>query len=346
VRAVVYQDVGKVGVEEVPDPDVLEPTDAVVRVTTTSICGSDLHLYHGKAPLEPGDGIGHEAVGVVEATGWAVERFSPGDRVVVSFTVSCGRCWFCRAGQTQLCEDFAYFGYGIFGGSLGGAQAELLRVPIADVNLLQVPDDVQDERAMFVGDALTTGVYASGLGDVGERDTVAVVGAGPVGFFCIQAAIAAGANEVVAVELDPARRALAEGAGAVPIDPSARNTQTAVAERTDGRGADVVIEAVGSVPAFERALDVARRGGRVVVMGVFTSEVVPAQFGVWWIRALQIRLAGTTPVHTYWEQAMEHVRTGRIDPLPIVSHRMSLDEAPKAYELFDSKQATKILLTP
>ena len=346
MRAVVYRDVGKVAVAEVPDPQLVEPTDAIVRVTTTSICGSDLHLYHGKAPLEPGDGIGHEAVGVVQTVGPAVERFSAGDPVVVSFTVACGRCWFCTAGQTQLCEDFGYFGYGIFGGGLGGAQAELLRVPLADNNLLHVPEDVDDERAMFVGDALTTGVYASGLAEIREADTVAVVGAGPVGFFCIQAARAAGAGDVLAIELDPVRLQLAERAGAVPIDPRARNAQTAVAERTDGRGADVAIEAVGSVPAFERALDVARRGGRVVVMGVFTSEVVPAQFGVWWIRALQIRLAGTTPIHPYWERAMADVRAGRIDPLPIVSHRMSLEEAPEAYELFDTKRATKILLMP
>jgi 2-desacetyl-2-hydroxyethyl bacteriochlorophyllide A dehydrogenase len=346
VRAVVYRGVGRVEVGEVPDPELVEPTDAIVHVSTTSICGSDLHLYHGKAPLDPGDGIGHEAVGVVEAVGPAVERFSPGDRVVVSFTVACGACWFCRAGQTQLCEDFAYFGYGIFGGSLGGAQAELLRVPIADNNLLHVPEEVDDERALFVGDTLTTGVYAAGLAGIAEGHTVAVVGAGPVGFFSAQAALAAGADQVLAIELDPARLELAERAGAVPIDPSRRNAQTAVSELTDGRGADVVIEAVGTVPAFERALDVARRGGVVAVMGVFTSEIVPAQFGVWWIRAIQIRLAGTTPIHSYWERAMEEVRAGRLDPLPIVSHRMPLEDAAQAYELFDSKRATKILLTP
>jgi alcohol dehydrogenase len=346
VRAVVYRGVGKVEVGEVPDPELLEPTDAIVRVTRTSICGSDLHLYHGKAPLEPGDGIGHEAVGVVESVGSAVERFASGERVVVSFTVACGSCWFCRAGQTQLCDDFAYFGYGIFGGSLGGAQAELLRVPLADVNLLHVPDDVDDERALFVGDTLTTGVYAAGLAGIEAGHTVAVVGAGPVGFFSAQAALAAGADQVLVIELDLARLELAERAGAIPIDPAARNAQTAVSERTDGRGADVVIEAVGTVPAFERALDLARRGGTVVVMGVFTSEIVPAQFGVWWIRAIQIRLAGTTPIHSYWERTMGEVQAGRLDPMPIVSHRMPLEDAPHAYELFDSKQATKILLTP
>ncbi|HEY7660035.1 MAG TPA: alcohol dehydrogenase catalytic domain-containing protein, partial [Actinomycetota bacterium] len=315
-------------------------------VHTTSICGSDLHLYHGKAPLEPGDTIGHEAVGTVEAVGAGVERFAPGDRVVVAFNVACGACWFCVRGQTQLCDDYGFFGYGLFGGSLGGAQAQRLRVPHADTNLLRVPDDVDDERAMFVGDGLTTGVYAAGIADIAADDVVAVVGAGPIGFFCAQAAIAAGAREVLALDLVPERLDLAERIGAVPIDVSARNAETAVHESTDGRGADVVIEAVGTVPAFDRALDVVRRGGTVVVLGVFTSEVVSAQMGVWWVRALRIRFAGTTPTQAWWERAMAEVRAGRIDPLPIVSHRLPLEEAALGYRLFDEKRASKVLLTP
>ena len=345
MRAVVYRDVSKVEVADVPNPTLVEPGDAIVRVTRTAICGSDLHLYHGKAPLEPGDTIGHEAVGVVEAVGPAVRSFTPGERVVVSFTIACGACWFCRNGQTQLCDDFAYLGYGLFGGSLGGAQAELLRVPEADVNLLHVPDGVDDERAMFVGDTLTTGVYAAGLAGIRRSDTVAVVGAGPVGFFCAQAATA-DAAQVLALEIDPARLAASEAIGAIPIDVSRRNAQTAVDELTEGRGADVVIEAVGTLPAFEDALDIVRRGGTVVVAGVFTSEVVPAQLGVWWIRAIQIRFAGTTPIHAWWGRAMAEVEAGRLDPLPIVSHRLPLEEAAHGYELFDSKRATKVLLEP
>ena len=345
MRAVVYRGVGEVEVADVPDPEIVEPGDAIVRVGLTAICGSDLHLFHGKAPLEPGDTIGHEAVGVIEQVGSAVTRFAPGDRVVVSFTVADGSCWFCRAGQTQLCEDFKYFGYGLFGGSLGGAQAELLRVPIADVNLLAVPDGLEDERALFVGDALTTGVYAAGLAEISPGDTVAVVGAGPVGFLCAQAA-RLDTDTVLAIDLDPARLAIAERTGTIPIDASARNAQTAVFEQTDGRGADVVIEAVGTPAALERSLDVVRRGGTVVVMGVYTSELVQAQVGVWWIRALQLRFAGTTPIHAWWERAMTQVVAGRLDPAPIVSHRLSLEEAPKGYELFDTKQASKVLLKP
>jgi threonine dehydrogenase-like Zn-dependent dehydrogenase len=345
MRAVVYRGIERVEVAEVPDPVMLEPSDAIVRVGLTAICGSDLHLYHGKAPLEPGDTIGHEAIGVVDAVGSSVKRFAPGDRVVVSFDIACGDCWFCRKGQTQLCEDFGFLGYGVFGGSLGGAQAELLRVPVADVNLLAVPDGLEDDRALFVGDALTTGVYAAGLAEINDGDIVAVVGAGPVGFFCAQAALPSAAS-VLALDLDPSRLSIAERIGAIPVDVSARNAQTAVDEHTQGRGADVVIEAVGTPAAFERSVDIVRRGGTVVVMGVYTSEVVQAQIGVWWVRALQIRFAGTTPVHAWWERAMAEVQAGRLDPLPIVSHRLPLGEAAHGYELFDTKQATKVLLEP
>jgi threonine dehydrogenase-like Zn-dependent dehydrogenase len=345
MRAVVYRGIERVEVAEVSDPVLVEPSDAIVRVGLTAICGSDLHLYHGKAPLEPGDTIGHEAIGVVDAVGSSVKRFAPGDRVVVSFDIACGDCWFCRKGQTQLCEDFGFLGYGVFGGSLGGAQAELLRVPVADVNLLAVPDGLEDDRALFVGDALTTGVYAAGLAEISDGDIVAVVGAGPVGFFCAQAALPSAAS-VLALDLDPSRLSIAERIGAIPVDVSARNAQTAVDEHTQGRGADVVIEAVGTPAAFERSVDIVRRGGAVVVMGVYTSEVVQAQIGVWWVRALQIRFAGTTPVHAWWERAMAEVQAGRLDPLPIVSHRLPLGEAAHGYELFDTKQATKVLLEP
>ncbi|OFW78677.1 MAG: hypothetical protein A2Z48_06350 [Actinobacteria bacterium RBG_19FT_COMBO_70_19] len=346
MRAVVYEDVGKVEVADVPDPVVLEPDDAVIRVTVSAICGSDLHFFHGKAPLDPGEGIGHEAVGVVEAVGPSVERFRPGDRVVVAFVIACGSCWFCKAGQTQLCEDFRNLGAGIFGGDLGGAQAELLRVPHADTNLLRVPENVDDERALFLGDVLTTGVYGAEVGAVGPGDTVAVVGAGPVGFFAIQAALARGAGRVLALDLLPDRLALAERAGAEPVDVTALHAQMAVAERTGDRGADVVIEAVGHPAAFETAIDVVRRGGRVAVVGMYTSETIEVPLGIWWTRALDVRFAGVCPVHALWERALEEVMAGRIDPLPVISHRLPLEDAALGYELFDSRRATKVLLRP
>jgi alcohol dehydrogenase len=346
VRAVTFRSRGVVAVAEVPDPQIEAEDDAIVRVTTSAICGSDLHFLHGKAPLEPGDVMGHEAVGVVEAVGDRVQRFAVGDRVVVAFVIACGGCWFCRNGQTALCDDFRNLGAGIFGGSLPGAQAERLRVPAADVNLLAIPDSVDDERAVFVGDVLTTAVHAAEVAEVRPGETVAVVGAGPVGSLAVHALWGHDPGEVLAIDLDGGRLSLAERYGAVPIDASARNAQTAVFERTEGRGADVVLDAVGSATAFERALDVVRRGGRVVVVGLYASETVPVQLGVWWTRALDLRFTGICPVHPVWERTMAEVEAGRLDPSPVVSHRMPLEDAPTAYDVFDRRLATKVLLTP
>jgi threonine dehydrogenase-like Zn-dependent dehydrogenase len=346
MRAVVYREPGRVEVADVPEPELEDPRDAIVRVTRSAICGSDLHFFHGKAPLEPGDVIGHEAVGVVDRVGSGVSSVTPGQRVVVAFNIACGECWFCRHEQTALCEDFRNLGGGIFGGGLAGTQAELVRVPNADVNLLAVPAPVEDEAALFVGDVLTTGLYAAGIAGIRSGDTVAVVGAGPVGYFAIQSAGLHEPAAVVAIDLEPARLALAEKVGAIPLSPSEQNPQTALFERTDGRGADVVIEAVGRLDAFETALRVVRRGGTVVVVGMYTSETYPAQLGVWWARTLDLRFAGICPVHVWWRRAMEEVEAGRIDPMPLISHRLLLQDAALGYELFESRRATKVLLVP
>lgn len=346
MKAVVYEDVGKVTVREVPDPVIEDPHDAIVRITTAAICGSDLHFYHGKAPLVAGEPIGHEGVGVVEQVGPDVERFAPGERVVLAFDIVCGHCWFCRHGQTALCEDFRNLGAGAFGGGLGGAQAELVRVPYADANLLAVPEGMEDERAIFVGDNLTTGYYGTAIARIRPEDTVAVVGVGPVGFFSVQAARLHGAARVLAFDMEPDRLALAQRFGAIPVNVRERNPQMAAAEHTEGRGADVVIEAVGHPSAFETAVDVVRRGGTVAVVGMFTTELLEIPIGVYWTRALHLVFAGICPVHAWWEKAMAAVRDGGIDPLPIISHRLPLDEAAKGYELFDSRQATKVILKP
>ncbi len=341
-----YRDVGRVAVEDVAEPVIEDQHDAIVRVTTSAICGSDLHFVYGKAPLSAGETVGHEAVGVVEAVGSGVQRFEPGDRVVLAFDVVCGQCWFCGRGQTSLCEDFRNLGAGTFGGGLGGAQAELVRMPFADWNLLPIPDGMADEEALFVGDILTTGYYGAAIADVGAGDTVAVVGCGPVGFFAAQAARVHGAERVLGLDTEPDRLALAERVGAVPIDVRARNAQMAVSERTGGRGADVVIECVGSAGAFESAVEVVRRGGTVSVVGMYVTETVDVPLGVYWSRMLTIRFSGICPVHAWWERALEAVRSGAIDPLPIISHRMSLDDAAEGYRLFESRQATKVVLRP
>jgi threonine dehydrogenase-like Zn-dependent dehydrogenase len=346
VKAVVYEDVGRVEVQDVPDPEISDPHDAIVRVTTAAICGSDLHFFHGKAPLSPGDTIGHEGVGVVERVGTDVERFAPGDRVVIAFDIVCGHCWFCLHGQTSLCEDFRNLGAGPFGGGLGGTQAELVRVPYADVNLLRIPKDMEDERAIFVGDILTTGYYGAAIAGIQPLDVVAVVGAGPVGFFCLQAALLHGAKEVLVLDMEADRLALAQKMGAIPIDVKARNPQMAVCDMTEGRGADVVIEAVGSPSAFDTSIEIVRRGGAVSVVGMYVIESVQIPLGVYWSRALTIRFAGICPVHAWWDRSMEAVVAGKIDPLPIISHTLPLSDAAQGYELFDSRRATKVLLKP
>jgi threonine dehydrogenase-like Zn-dependent dehydrogenase len=346
VRAVVFEDVGRVGVADVPEPDIDAPGDAIVRVTTTAICGSDLHFFRGKAPIDPGDVLGHEAVGIVESVGDDVGRVRPGDRVVVSFHAACGRCWFCRRGETSLCDTDAILGAGPFGGGLPGAQAERVRIPAADVNLLPIPDAVDDDRAVFVGDVLTTGVYAASLADASAEDTVAVVGMGPVGLCTALALLAGGVTSVFALDVDRSRLELAEAEGAIPIDTTSTNPEMALARASDDRGADVVIDAVGAPPAYEAAIGIVRRGGRVVVVGMYAGEIVELQLGVFWARGLDVRFAGLCPVHTHWGRAMALLGSRRVDPLPIVSHRLSLEDGPKGYELFDRREASKVLLKP
>jgi threonine dehydrogenase-like Zn-dependent dehydrogenase len=346
VRAVVFVDVGNVRVADVPEPVLQLPTDAIIKIERSAICGSDLHFFHGKTPIDAGGVLGHEAAGVVEAVGDGVTRFGRGDRVVVSFHIACGRCWFCLQGQTALCEDHGILGAGPFGGDLPGTQAERVRVPFADVNLLLIPDGVDDERALFVGDVLTTGVYAASLVDPRPDEVVAVIGVGPVGYCAVQALTALGVQHVYAVDIDAGRLAIAAEAGATAVDATHTNPEMALARATGDRGADAVIEVVGTTSAYDTAVSIVRRGGRVVVVGTYAGEVAEVQLGVYWARALEVRFAGLCPVHTYWERAMTLVAEGRVDPLAIVSHRLLLEDAPKGYELFDQRQASKVLLRP
>ncbi|HEX8099539.1 MAG TPA: alcohol dehydrogenase catalytic domain-containing protein [Actinomycetota bacterium] len=346
MKAVVYEDVRQVKVDDVPDATVEDPQDAVVRVSAAGICGSDLHFYSGKAPLMPGETIGHEAVGVVEDVGPEVKGFKAGDRVVIAFDIACGHCWFCQHGQSSLCEEFRNLGAGMFGGGLGGAQAELVRIPYADTNLLRIPEGVEDERALFVGDILTTAYYGAAIAGIEPGDTVAVVGAGPVGFFCAQAAKLHDPKQVLVLDMEPSRLELAEKIGAVPVNVKDRNPQMAVSDMTEGRGADVVIEAVGNVSAYETAFEVVRRGGRICVVGMFVTESIEIPLGIYWTKAIRIQFAGICPVHSWWDGAMKAVQEGKIDPLPIISHTLPLAEAAHGYELFESREATKVVLRP
>jgi threonine dehydrogenase-like Zn-dependent dehydrogenase len=346
MRAVVLAGPGAVGVADVPDPVLREPTDAIVRVTRSAICGSDLHFLHGKTPTSPGEVLGHEAVGVVEETGDAVEAVSVGDRVVVSFAVACGSCWFCSRGATNLCEHAAVFGAGPFGGDLPGTQAELVRVPWADVNLLPVPEGVDDDRAVFVGDVLTTGYHAASLAGSGADDVVAVLGAGPLGWCAAASLRALGAGTVFLLDRVASRLELATAAGATPLPVGDRSAESALAEVTEDRGADVTIDAVGAADAYRAAVAAVRRGGRVVVAGVYAGESVELQLGVAWARALDLRFTGVCPVHREWREVTRLVEAGALDPSPLVSDRVALEDAPRGYERFERRVATKVLIEP
>jgi threonine dehydrogenase-like Zn-dependent dehydrogenase len=346
MRAVVSDGVGRVAVTDVPDPVLSDPDQAIVRITRTAICGSDLHLVRGKAPIEPGEPLGHEAVGVVEEVGADVRHVVPGDRVVVAFHPACGRCWFCGTGRSGLCEEGAIFGYGVFGGSMPGAQAERLLVPAADVNLLPVPGGVADDAAVFVGDSLSTGFYAASLAGSDPDRVVAVLGCGPTGLCTVLGLRSLGVDRVYALDREAARLSLAEDAGAVPVHVEERNPVSALADATEGRGADAVVDAVGHLSAFDDALGIVRRGGTIAVVGVYAAEVADLQLGAAWSRALTLRFAGLTPVVSWWEEAMAAVERGDVDPTPLISHRLPLVDAPEGYALFDRREATKVVLEP
>jgi threonine dehydrogenase-like Zn-dependent dehydrogenase len=346
VKAVVYEDIEKVRVDDLPDPTVEDPTDALVRISSAAICGSDLHFYHGKAPLIPGDRLGHEGIGTVEEVGSDVKQFKKGDRVVIAFVIVDGTCWFCRKGQTSLCQNFRNLGIGLVGGDMGGTHAEYIRIPDADANLLKVPNDVEDEKVLFLGDILTTGYYGAAIAGIEPGDTVAVIGAGPVGYFAAQSAKLHDPAQVLVLDMQPDRLELAAQVGATPINIKEKNPQSAVSEMTEGRGADVVMEAVGNVQAFESAQEVVRSGGRIAVIGMYVTESTELQLGVAWTRMLSYIFGGICPVHAWWDGALEAVLEGKIDPLPLVSHTLPLEEAPKGFELFASREARKVVLKP
>ena len=333
-----------VRVEEVPEPVLAEPGDAIVKVAKTAICGSDLHFYRGLLPgLFEGATVGHEFVGTVVATGGDVGRFAEGDEVVGSFQIACGTCDACRAGRFNHCDDLGVLGYGVFVGDLGGAQAEYVRIPHADVNLMKIPAGLDPERALFTGDILTTAWYAAGITPVTEGDDVVVVGAGPVGLFSVMAARAMGAGRVIAVDMVPARLALTETLGAVGVNSNERSPTVAV-EETFGRMADVVIETVGLPPALLTATECVRAGGTVSVIGVHNEFEHPLPLGTLFRNSVTLRFGGPCNVQGWWERALDAVLTGVADPTVIISHRMPLEDAAEGYRLFDAKAATKVVL--
>ncbi|MBX6367756.1 MAG: alcohol dehydrogenase catalytic domain-containing protein [Rhodospirillales bacterium] len=342
MKAVVLHAPGKLAVEAVPDPRILAPGDAIVRVRATAICGADLLPFHGLTPgFEAGTILGHEFAGEVVEVGPGVTAVKPGDRVVNTSMISDGTCPSCRAGRVTQCEGRSLFGYSGVYPRLDGGQAELVRVPQADRALRALPETVSDEAAIFLADVLPTGYGAVVRGDVREGDTVVVVGCGPVGLMAVLCA-APLAGRLIAVDGVPVRRELAARLGAEAVTPG--DAADAVAAATGGLGADVVIEAAGSLGALDASLSLARGRGVVSVVGAHFEPDYPLDNGRMFERELTLRFSIGDPAAD-GTALLERLAAAEFDPTLVITHRMPLDDAAEAYRLFDSREATKVVLS-
>ncbi len=344
MRAVTFQAPGEVVVADVPEPELSGSGDAIVKIEATGVCGSDLHIYHGRVQIEPGFTIGHEYVGTVLQIGEDVHEVSVGDRVLGCFQTACGRCYFCRRGWFHKCDSSRTFGHGAALGSLQGTQAERALVPSADLVLRRVPEGMSDDVALFAGDVMGTGFHAVVDSGLQPGDVAAVLGLGPVGLCAVQAARAAGAAHVIAVDSVPERLAMAESFGAQAVHLEEGDPRAAARAATAGRGVDVCIDAVGHPKALELALRLTRKCGTVQAIGVY-AERTEVHMGLLWIKSLHM-CAGHANVIGHVDRVLALMDAGVLDPTPLVTHHMALDDAPEAYELYDKREALKIVLRP
>ncbi|WP_435241307.1 zinc-dependent alcohol dehydrogenase [Streptomyces cucumeris] len=396
MRAVTWQGRREVSVETVPDPIIKEPTDAIVRITTTGLCGSDLHLYEVLTPfMTPGDILGHEPMGIVEETGPEVTNLSPGDRVVVPFQIACGNCWMCHSGLPSQCETTQVveqnmgaeiFGFSKLYGSVPGGQAEYLRVPQAQYGPIKVPEGPPDDRFLYLSDVLPSAWQAVEYAAVPQDGTVAVLGLGPIGGMACRIATVQGAGRVIGVDLVPERlrRARADGVEVFDLHDFGRQEDLveAIVSLTDGRGPDAVIDAVGTeahgsplgrtaqraagflprdwaarltakagvdrLAALRLGVALVRRGGTISLSGVYGGNADLLPLMTMFDKQIQLRM-GQANVRR-WVDHILPLLTDE-DPLDVdgfAMHRMPLDEAPRAYELFQHKEdgAIKVLMRP
>lgn len=388
MKALTYHGAKDVRVETVADPVLVDDDDLLLRVTATAICGSDLHIYRGKIPaMETGDILGHEFMGVVEDVGPGVFNVKRGDRVVVPFTISCGSCFFCQRTLFAACETTnpgrgaivnkkdtrpgaGLFGYSHLYGGYAGGQAELVRVPKANVGPLVIPQTrLSDEQVLFLSDILPTGYQAAVNAEVGPGTTVAIFGAGPVGLMAAASARMLGAERIFMVDHHPYRLAFAaQTYGVEPIDfDQVDDAARLIIDRTDGRGVDASIDAVGfeakgstletvmtaiklegsSGAALRQAMAATRRGGIVSVPGVYAGWIHGFLFGDAFEKGLTFK-SGQTHAQRFMPELLARIENGDIRPEVIISHRMALSDAARGYDIFDNKQedCRKVVLTP
>jgi threonine dehydrogenase-like Zn-dependent dehydrogenase len=389
MKAVCWYGSGDVRVETVPDPAILNPRDAIVRITLTAICGSDLHIYNGFIPgMQKGDILGHEFMGEVVETGSAVQNLKKGDRVVVPFTICCGRCFFCSTQQWSLCDNtnpnavilnkmYGYSGAGLFGyshlyGGYAGGQAEYARVPFADVAPIKIENGYSDEQVLFLSDIFPTGYMAAENCNIQPGDTVAVWGCGPVGQFAIRSAYMLGAERVIGIDHVPERLRMAkEISKAEVLDYASDDVIAELKDMTGGRGPDSCIDAVGMEAhgggleyvydrtkqamfletdrpgVLRRAIMACRKGGTVSIPGVYGGFIDKVPMGAAFAKGLTLKM-GQTHAPRYLRPLLDRIHDGQIDPSFVISHRVTLQEAPAAYDLFNRREngCTKVVMRP
>ncbi|UCD57914.1 MAG: alcohol dehydrogenase catalytic domain-containing protein [Candidatus Hydrogenedentota bacterium] len=347
MKAMAYRGVGKIVLEEVPRPGLIEPTDAIIRVTSSAICGSDLHIYRGDYSVDDGTIIGHEFLGVIDEVGEHVTDFVPGERVLVHPGFRCGVCEACLKGLPIGCAKGGIFGNPTAEGSLNGGQAEYVRVPLAQKIMHRIPDGMSDEDVMLVTDMLPTGYFAAENGEIKPGDTVAVFGCGPVGLCAQICAQLFGPSKVFAVDLLEYRLKMAEQLGSIPIDASKGDAPTRIRELTDGLGVNVAIEAIGTPATFYGCLQAARLTSNISIVGIF-SEPVELFMQTLCITNKKITMGLPHKLAEYIPMLLELIRAGRINARPLITHILPLSEGERAYEIFDQKLdgALKVVLKP
>ncbi|MBI4202442.1 MAG: alcohol dehydrogenase catalytic domain-containing protein [Chloroflexi bacterium] len=344
MKCIVYKGKEHMALEDHPMPTIQDPADVLLRVTMSAICGSDLHAYNEDRAGQ-GQVMGHEFIGIVEEVGPRVERLKPGDRVVLPFGLGCGACFYCKRGWHPQCPHYQRFGLG----SLPGGQAQYVRVPMADANAVHLPPELPDETAVLLSDILCTGYFCAEQGSIRPGDYVAVVGCGPVGMMAQMAAHLFGPALVIAIDTVPYRLDTARYLwGAVPLNAAEPSLRERVLALTEGRGADVVLEAVGTEGrGLDTAFEVVRPAGTISMVGVPTVDTYTYPLRKAYTLDLTYKV-GRCPARRYIEQLIPLLQTGRIHPERIITHVLPLDQAPEGYRIFASREpgVMKVLLKP
>lgn len=347
MKALTFQGHKSIGFEEIADPIIEQESDAIVQVKCCGLCGSDLHVYHEREKgMDKGAAMGHEFCGEIVALGKEVKGLKKGDSVVSPFTTNCGNCHFCEIGLTARCVHFQLFGWRSKNEGLHGAQAEFVRVPMAQSTLVKYARHISPENALLTGDILSTGFYCADQAEINPKGNYAVIGCGPVGLMTILSAKKLGAEKLYAIDRIPERLRLAQEMGAIPINFDECDPQEQLSEATKGIGVDACMEAVGHPSASKLAVDLVRPGGIVSTVGVHNAE----QFSFSPILAYDKNLTykiGRSPARFYMDKLLAMLEREEIDPASIITHKIPLSEGVKAYEMFDKKaeNCIKVIFT-